>query len=533
MDGESRSATCHAQTHFLMTENRRIVLNIVATYGRSLYALAIGLFCGRWTLMALGEVDYGLMGVVGGLVGFLGFLNGIMSGAIGRFFAVAIGEEQSSPQGGLEKCRMWFTTALVGTCIWPTVVVLIGYPIGEWAILNYLNIPPDRVSACVWVWRFVCTSFWASVVLAPFNAMYGAKQYIAELTIYSFVTSTLNVCFVYYMLKHPGVWLAKFSLWTCVLSIIPSMIIAARASWIFPECRIVKRHLACWGNLKKMLSFSGWNMISWFGGVLANQGCMVLVNKSFGPAANAGVNIGTNLSGHAQTLGGSLIGAFSPAIMNAYGAGDYERMEELVYWVDKIGTLCILIFAIPLALEVDEVLILWLKDPPAYAAGCCILALAHTVIDKLSIGNLIAINAKGVIAKFQMLVGSCWLAVLPMAYFFVKIGGGVYSALMALILARGYSVLARVWFARKLLGMGARRWILEVLFPLSLITTISCLIGLIPSLFMPSSFLRICVTTLAVEIVLLPLSWFLLLNVSERGLLLRQFRTVFGRFAHE
>ena len=50
-----------------MTANRRIFLNIIATYGRSLYALIIGLFCGRWTLMALGEVDYGLIGVVGGL----------------------------------------------------------------------------------------------------------------------------------------------------------------------------------------------------------------------------------------------------------------------------------------------------------------------------------------------------------------------------------------------------------------------------------------------------------------------------------
>ena len=44
-----------------MTANRRIFLNIIATYGRSLYALVIGLFCGRWSLMALGEVDYGLV----------------------------------------------------------------------------------------------------------------------------------------------------------------------------------------------------------------------------------------------------------------------------------------------------------------------------------------------------------------------------------------------------------------------------------------------------------------------------------------
>ena len=55
-----------------MTANRRIFLNIIATYGRSLYALVIGLFCGRWTLMALGEVAYGLMGVVGGLTAAAG-----------------------------------------------------------------------------------------------------------------------------------------------------------------------------------------------------------------------------------------------------------------------------------------------------------------------------------------------------------------------------------------------------------------------------------------------------------------------------
>ena len=41
-----------------MSPNRRIFLNIVDTYGRSLFALVIGHFCGSWTLQALGEVDY-------------------------------------------------------------------------------------------------------------------------------------------------------------------------------------------------------------------------------------------------------------------------------------------------------------------------------------------------------------------------------------------------------------------------------------------------------------------------------------------
>lgn len=44
----------HTSYFLPMTANRRIFLNIVATYGRSLYALVIGLFCGRRTLIALG-----------------------------------------------------------------------------------------------------------------------------------------------------------------------------------------------------------------------------------------------------------------------------------------------------------------------------------------------------------------------------------------------------------------------------------------------------------------------------------------------
>ena len=39
-----------------MTANRRIFLNIIATYGRSLYALVLGIFTARWVLEALGQV---------------------------------------------------------------------------------------------------------------------------------------------------------------------------------------------------------------------------------------------------------------------------------------------------------------------------------------------------------------------------------------------------------------------------------------------------------------------------------------------
>ena len=50
----------------IMSPNRRILLNIVATYGRSLYALMCGVVAGRWVLAAAEKSEFGVCGVVGG-----------------------------------------------------------------------------------------------------------------------------------------------------------------------------------------------------------------------------------------------------------------------------------------------------------------------------------------------------------------------------------------------------------------------------------------------------------------------------------
>ena len=70
-----------------MTANRRILLNIIATYGRSLYALVCGLFISRWVLAALGKTDFGLYGVVGGMMVIATLAYAMMS-VRGRIAAV-------------------------------------------------------------------------------------------------------------------------------------------------------------------------------------------------------------------------------------------------------------------------------------------------------------------------------------------------------------------------------------------------------------------------------------------------------------
>ena len=508
-----------------MTATQRILLNIAATYGRALFALVCGLFTGRWVLLSLGEVDYGLYGVVGGLTVFIGFLNSLLSGAVGRYYAVAVGEAKTSASG-LDTCRQWFNTAVLIHTVVPLLLMLIGYPIAEMAVRHWLTIPPDRIIDCLWVLRCTCVSCFVGMVTVPFQAMYIAKQYIAELTVYSFVTTVLNVCFLYYMVSHPGDWMVRFALWASLISVAPQMIIAVRALVVFPECAFRWTYLWSGSRLLALANYAGWQFFGNMGVLLRGQGLAILVNKYFGPAVNASMTIANTVSGQASTLSGSLIGAFQPAIANAYGAGDLDGMRRLAYRACKFGTLLVLLFVIPLAAELPEVLRLWLKQPPRYAVELCWCVLAVLVIDKTAVGHMLAVNARGKIAVYQAFLGTALILTLPLAWLWVALGGGVVAVGLSLVVTMAVCAWGRVFFARKLVGMSARYWLFRIFLPLVAVSAVSGTAAWLPHLWMAPSLFRIIVATLCAEVLLLPLAWFLILDGAERRFIMDRVRAL-------
>ena len=287
-----------------MSPNKRIFLNILATYGRSLYALALGLFSGRWVLMALGQNDFGLFGLVGGLGAFVVFLNNLLASSVGRFYAFYVGAAKIGDDcgTGLEECRKWFNTAIVIHTAVPVVLIAIGYPICVWAIENFLSISADRVYSCIWVWRFTCLTCFATMVSVPFQAMYTAKQEIAELTVYSFATTTFNALFFYYMVEHPGFWLTKYAAWKCIVVVVPQTIIGIRAMMMYPECRIRVGYFFNWERHKALLLFSVANFWAQFSSVFSAQGQSILVNKYSGVMSNAAMTIAAQVTSQALRL---------------------------------------------------------------------------------------------------------------------------------------------------------------------------------------------------------------------------------------
>lgn len=479
--------------------------------------------------MALGQVDYGLNGLIGGLTVFIAFFNGVLAGANARFYAYSIGEAQTSDNKAfaLEECRRWFNTALSVHTVVPLVVIVIGYPIGVYAIEHWLTIPVERVSACVWLFRFVCLSCFIAMINVPFSAMYGAKQYIAELTVYSFVTSTLNVVVLYYMVTHPAAWLVRYAAWTCFLNVVPQVVICIRACHIFPECKINLAYMWDKRRLREVGAFSLWQILGSLCGMLRLQGMSIVVNKFFGATMNAAQAIGSTIQGHCNSLAGAMQGAFVPVITQACGAGDYKKMNEFVIRVCKFNVLLSAIFMIPLALELPEVMRIWLKNPPPFSVGLCYCAMAHHLVQTCTVGHMVAVNASGRIATYQVVLSFINVFTIPLTVVVGLAWRNVYMMMGVVVALEAVNSLGRILFARYIVGTSIRAWVGGVFWPLLVSISACALVGGIPCLTMARSFVRICVTTITCEVVFIPMVWYVLLSASEREFLAQRFSFLF------
>lgn len=85
-------------------DNRRIAKNTIYLYSRMIVMMLVTLYTSRIILEKLGVDDYGIYQAVGGIVGFLSFINGVLSTGTSRFLTFELGT------GNMEKLKRTFST---------------------------------------------------------------------------------------------------------------------------------------------------------------------------------------------------------------------------------------------------------------------------------------------------------------------------------------------------------------------------------------------------------------------------------------
>ena len=500
-----------------MSPSTRIVLNTLAAYGQSLFALFLSLFSARWLLQALGQSDFGLYGVVGSIVLLITFLNGGLSVGVARFYAYSIGQGHNLPEAeAIDDLKHWFNTALSIHVVLPALLVLIGWPIGEYAIRHWLTIPPDRIASCVWVFRISMLTACVSVFSVPFTAMYAAHQHITDLAIFGVLGTCGAFAATWFLLREKSDRMIVFSLYVMAINVGLLIIQIFRAVIKFKACRVRISYMYHWGYLKRLFGFVGWKMFGMSCVVLRGQGIPILVNLQFGPLINAAYSVADRVSTQGASLAAALQGAFQPALVASEGKGDRQVMLGLALQVCKFGTLLILLFAIPLVLEMKTVLHLWLEAPPEYAGELCQWMLAMLVIDKMTSGVMLAVNAVGRIAIYELVQGSTLFLALPLAWLFFKLGHGPTSLGYALFITMLLYCSNRLLFGKYLLQFPIATWLQHVALPLLLLVAASATAGWGAKVLSATGVLSVCLTTLVTAMVTTGIAWFWMLNAAEQ-----------------
>lgn len=523
-----------------MTQASRIILNTVASYGKSIITLPLNLLSARWVLQGLGVDDFGLQGVVGGIVYFITFVNSVSSQAVSRFYAYAIGVElqgasKSHDVPGGEKVipslevRHWFNTALSVHIFLPFVIIAIGYPVGVYAIRHWLVIPSERIDVAVWVFRMSLVAAFFGMLYVPYVAMYLAHQLITNITMFTILTSVCSATFAYCFAHVGGDRLLVYAAGTLLISVFIGGLQAICAHRRFSQARISGAMMFDVKRISEMLSFAWWRLLASVGYVLRTQGSALLVNLHFGVSANAAMSVANQLASQTAAFSAHLGNALMPAIVTSAGAKRRQDTIDLALRSCKFGTLLVLLFAIPMIAECDAVLHYWLVNPPKGASALCICMVASFVIERFVAGHDYALNAAGKIASWQIWEMVSHVSSLLVAWLLICLGfsavsiGYVYISTSSLLFA------GRIYYARKFAAIGVRAYLGRVVVPVAICGAASCAVTLVV-LLLPESFLRLCLTVSASMLTIALTAWFFAMDGSEKEYL-KSFENRFCRCA--
>jgi len=494
-----------------MTSYKLIVVNTATTYIRSIFAAGLSLFSSRWVLNALGHSDYGLFVVVGSLIIFVTFINSTMSGSAARYFAYSIGKGDSN------EVKRWFNSALCIHICLAFLLILIAWPVGEYVVVHTLKVPNERLTTCLWVFRLSLLSAFFNMISVPFVAMFTAKQRIAEIAVWGMAQSIIVFAFAWFLQFSSGDRLLFYSIGMVAILIIIQIIQVFRAIVVFNECGINFRRYCERDRFKDLFLFASWSLIGNTGAIFRDQGSSVLLNLFFGPTVNAAYGIATQVSIQTTQFSTAMIGAFSPEITASEGRGNRSNMLSLSLSASKFGALLVLPLAIPLVVEIDYILKLWLGVPPPFSASLCQLILVTFLIDRLSMGYWLAAQACGKIAIYQATIGSSHLLALPLAWFFLKFGFGPPGVGFAFVISISISSFGRVLWGKRLLGITVYHWFITVVWPYIIVILVSTAIALVFNYNLSPSFFRFALVTSSSIVSSLLAIWFFVLNYKERS----------------
>ena len=450
--------------------NKRIFKNTLFMYFRMFIVLIVSLYTSRIVLKTLGEVDYGIYNVVGGIVTMLTFLNNSMASASQRFFAYEIGANNAS------RLKQTFSSSVFLFLIFSLICLLLAETIGLWFVCNKLNIPVERYNVAIFVYQFSVFALILSIIRIPYNALIIAHEHMDFYAKVSILEVSLKLAIVYILVTLNSI--DKLKLYSALMFTVITLITVVYIVYsrlYFKESKFTFNNLNLEVN-KSILSFSGWNLFGSLSNMLMDQGVNILLNIFFGPVINAARGIAYQIKSQVMSFVGGFQTAANPQIIKYYSSGEIDEMKKLLFRSSKISYFLLLLISLPLYLEMEQILTWWLQDYPQWTNIFARLVLLIILVDSLSGCIIPAIQATSKIKWYQIKVGLTKLFNLPITYILFKMGFPPTYAMIVSIGLNFICLFVRLGELKKHLKIGYNEYFKNVLLYDVIVTIVSLII---------------------------------------------------------
>lgn len=476
-------------------KNKRIAKNTLLLYIRMLLTMAISLYTSRVVLDKLGITDYGIYNVVGGVVSMLGFLNTSMSNAVQRFLSFEIGK------GNIEGVNRIFSVSLMSHCAIAVIVLVVMEVAGVWYLNTYMNIPPDRLNAAHWVLQCSILSTMFTIIQVPYTAIIIAKEQMGIYAYVSILEVVLKLVVVYLLL----IWnFDRLKLYSVLIMLVTICILMVYCIYCKKKYQEAKFHLIKDNKIfKEIIGFAGWNMFGELAWVFTGQGVNIILNLFYGPVVNAARGIAEQVNGAVTRFVSNFQTAVNPQLVKSYATEQLDDMKKLLFRGIRFSYYLLFVLSMPLILNMDFILHVWLKDVPKYTTEFCQLVLVCSMIS--SVSNLLSqvARAYGKIRKYQTWVSICLFLNFPISYIVLKLGASPLSTMIVNICIQALLLFIRLYLTRPMIELSIMDFIKKVLLPIIKITLISCILPLLCTYKLQanwSNFLIICIVSLICSI---------------------------------
>ena len=477
---------------------------------RMLVVLFVGLYATRVILDVLGEVDFGVYQVAGSVVVLCTFLLEALSNASYRYLAYDLGRNDR------ESMNKTFSTSVNVHVILAIIVFILCETIGLWYFNKYLEIPETRMYAARITYHFSVLSFCARIIKTPYDSVIIVNEKMNFYAFTSIIEAVFKLAIVYLLLVIAQDKLIVYAFLVFAVAVLMML-------WYMLYCRLKfkeYRYKWYWNAqiIKKFVTYSNWSMLVNLVIGVVEQFIVFSVNKFSGILANAALGVANQVNYMLNQFLQSFTKSFNPQIVKSYAAGEREYFMKLIFSSSKLSFYLMLAMVVPLMLNVDFVLDLWLKDVPQGVTSFLIYILLYSLIDAYSGPLWMAAYATGNIKIHQIIIASIRILNIPLAFVMLKMGCPAWSALAVKAALNFICSLARPLYMTRLIGLDFKKYGKEVLWPILLVFVLSVPLPWLLSQVLTQPWIRLMVICPFSLLNLLTVAYFWGMDASERAL---------------